>query len=71
MITTNQDILKAHEERRQLEKQIKTQENFFVNTKTSVNSPWAASPASTSNMNQTLSNLHNDVHKRQMMTTVR
>ena len=71
MITTNQDILKAHEERRQFEKQIKTQENFFVNTKTSVSSPWAASPASTSNMNQTLSNLHNDVHKRQMMTTVR
>jgi len=51
MMTTNIDILQAHEERRKQEKHMKTQENFFVNTKASMETPWAASPASTSNMN--------------------
>jgi hypothetical protein len=29
-----------------MEKVTKTQENFFINTKKTVDSPWAASPAS-------------------------
>jgi hypothetical protein len=71
MRATNYQTLQAHEERRQLEKELRTTENSFINTRTSVDAPWAASPASTVNLNQTMSNFHNDVHKRQMMTTVR